>query len=717
MQAIQLAANGASVILAARGTGLPSIVWWGEDPGPLTGVELARLAKASLPPDAANGTDGGAALTMVPESWTGWSGAPGLEGHRGGAAWSPQWRVERIGAELVDGTRRGGVKIAANDPFAQLSLDLVVEMLPSGLARARATVTNLAAEPFALNSLNVAWPVPTKAGEILDLAGRWAKERVPQRRPFTVGTHLREGRHGRTGADAATVLVAGEEGFGFASGDVWALHVAFSGNHRVFAERASTGERLLAGGELLLPGEVTLNQEDSYTGPWVYAGFGHGLDDLASRFHAFVRSMPSGSSAPRPVIMNTWEAVYFDHNLATLKRLAEIGARIGVECFVLDDGWFRGRRDDRSGLGDWYVSDEIWGGGAFAEFAEHVKGLGMSLGLWFEPEMVNMNSDLARAHPDWLMRVEGRLPVEARHQQVLNIAIPEAYEYVRSRIACLVAEYGVTFIKWDHNRDLVDAGCTLTGHAGVHRQTTALYRLMDDLRGEYPGLMIESCASGGARIDLAIIERAGRVWASDCIDPHERQQIQRWTVQLLPPEWIGSHIGAEASHTTGRKADLSFRAATALFFHLGIEWDLAGADEAVLDELAGWIDLHKRLRPLLHSGATVRREYDHGTIWLHGVVAPDRSQGAYSLAYLERPVTWPPGNVCLPGLDDERVYLVEPLAVPGAAKTTGAGPDPSVYPPWWREGLRLTGRTLRIVGLQAPALAPDQAALIHAVGV
>src|SRR5674476_1640428 len=199
------------------------------------------------------------------------------------------------------------------------------------------------------------------------------------------------------------------------------------------------------------------------------------------------------------------------------------------------------------------------------------KALGMQFGLWFEPEMVNLDSDLARAHPDWVMATGGRTPVPSRHQQVLNLGIPACFEHIRAAILAILDEYGIDYIKWDHNRDLIDAGTQPGGRAGVHAQTEAVYRLMDEIRAAHPGLEIESCSSGGSRVDLGILERTDRVWVSDCIDPHDRQQMMRWTQQLIPPEYMGAHIASGVSHTTGRSHDFGFRAATALFGHLGIE--------------------------------------------------------------------------------------------------------------------------------------------------
>jgi alpha-galactosidase len=705
--AVKLAAAGTALVLALPADGLPLVLHWGADT--IGAAELAELERASRPPLAANGVDQGYRVSLVPEAWTGWTGTAGLSGHRDGRDWSPKFVPAGI---VVTASEQGGgrVEVTAVDEQVALGLWLDVEMLPSGLVRMRCRVTNAGETPYTLDALHLALPVPTRADVVMDLAGRWAKERVPQRRGFTVGAHLREGRHGRTGADAATLVTAGTPDLDFAGGEGWGMHVAFSGNHRMIAERAYSGERLLLGGELLLPGEIQLAPGQVYESPNVFASYGCGLDAIAARFHQYLRARTHHPRSPRPVVMNVWEAVYFDHDLAQLTRLADLAAAAGVERFVLDDGWFGSRRDDTSGLGDWVLSEQVWGGGRFDALVEHVKGHGMQFGLWFEPEMVNLDSELARTHPEWLLQVPGRLPVEARHQQVLDLTQPGAYRHVRDQIVTLVRQHGIDYLKWDHNRDLVDAGSARTGRAAVHEQTLAVYRLLDEIRRVCPGLEIESCSSGGARVDLEILEHTDRVWASDCIDAHERQQIQRWTTQLLPPELIGSHIGADRAHTTGRRLDLPFRAATALFGHFGVEWDLGEAGEEDRATLTEWIAYYKSVRALIHSGRTVRRSLEGGDLWLHGVVGPDRAEALYLLTVRERHVTWPPGAVRLPGLADDRRYRVFPDG-PGADRQT----DPRVYPSWWTDGLTLSGGVLGTAGIQMPALDPDQAVLVRVV--
>ncbi|WP_135849788.1 alpha-galactosidase [Serinibacter arcticus] len=687
---------------------MPRVLHWGSGLGRVGLDDLEAMAQTSVAPLATNGVDAGVLVGVLPESGSGWTGTPAIQGHRAGRGWSPRLRPVDVQVDAADG-QGGRVLVAGIDTEAGLEVTVEIEMLSSGLVRLRSSLTNEHPSDYVLNALLVSLPVPSRATEVLDLAGRWAKERVPQRRPFTVGAHVREGRHGRTGADAATVLTAGEAGFDFESGETWGVHVAFSGNHVVAAERAFSGERLLSGGELLLPGEVVLADGETYRGPWVYALHGHGLDTAAAVVHRHLRSRPHHPSSPRPVVMNVWEAVYFDHDLDTLLGLADLASSVGVERFVLDDGWFGARRDDTAGLGDWWFSPEVWGDGRIERLVSHVKGLGMEFGLWFEPEMVNPDSDLARSHPDWLLQVPGRLPVAARSQQVLNLAIAEASAHVRQQIVSVVHEIGVDFIKWDHNRDLVDAGSTVTGAAGVHAQTHAAYALIDEIRALCPGLEIESCSSGGARVDLEIIERTDRVWASDCIDAHERQTIQRWTAQLLPPELVGSHVGAGRAHTTGRQLDLDFRAATALFGHFGIEWDLASASEQERADLAEWVTTYKRHRHLIHTGSVVRRDLEDGAVMLIGAVAPERSEGLYSVAQLSRTVTWPLDRVRLPGLDPAASYQVTGVHPRGPRSEL----EDRIYPRWWWEGVRLPGAVLSEVGIHLPALDVDHACLVH----
>ncbi|QEW02746.1 alpha-galactosidase [Microbacterium lushaniae] len=708
-----------SVILEASDTalvvdvsgGVPRILHWGP-------------SFATVPDDAAflaslGDTQGGADLlevrkspSVLPEQSAGWMGTPGLEGHRNGTSFSSafelqSWRLD----DSRDGVR--SLVVDAEDPAAQLLLTTTIEMLPSGLIRVAARVTNTAQESdYCVDALRVVLPIPAEAVEILDFTGRHLRERTPQRHPFVAGTHLREGRRGRTGSDASILLAAGTPGFGFRSGEVWAVHTAWSGNHATFAELGLTGARVLGAGELLLPGEMILGPGASYSSPFVYGAYGEGLDRIAQAFHDHLRGRASHPASPRPVVLNTWEAVYFDQDLPSLTQLAELAARVGVERFVLDDGWFTHRRHDRAGLGDWQVARDVWPDG-LGPLVDVVRSLGMQFGLWFEPEMVNEDSDVARAHPEWILAPGERLPITGRSQQVLNLTIPEALDYILESMSSLIEEYSIDYIKWDHNRDLVEAGDRATGAPRVHAQTLATYALMDELHRRHPALEIESCSSGGGRVDLGVLERTQRVWASDCIDALERQQIQRWTGLLLPPELVGSHVGAPTAHTTHRTHSLAFRAATAVFGHFGIEWDLRDASPSELEELAAWVELYKSERHLIHTGTAVHSDYPDDAYWAHGYVSPDRDRALISFVALGTTAGVHPGRIRIPGLRDEAFYRIEPIELSASALTRVAGGPPS----WWSAPATVSGAVLRTIGLQGPMLYPEQALLFRLVAI
>jgi alpha-galactosidase len=707
---IHLSSGGVSVVLDARGDRMPRILHWGAALGELTDDDLAQLCLASVSPVVTSVPDVPVPVGMVPENSTGWPGLPGLSGHRNGHAWSALFALTELESSTgPDGTQC--VTMTGQDPSTRLSLRIELELAPSGLVRVRARVGNDGPAGYALDGLVLALPVPSEATELLDLTGRHLRERSPQRVPFAVGTRLRDGRRGRTGLDATLVMAAGRSGFSFADGEVWAVHVAWSGNHRTYAERIPDGRSVLGGGELLLPGEIRLGVGEKYQGPWLYAVHGFGLDAVSDRLHSYLRARPSHPSSPRAVVLNTWEAVYFDHSLGKLVALADAAAEVGAERYVLDDGWMRHRRNDRAGLGDWYPDEKVWPDG-LSPLVEHVHGLGLQFGLWVEPEMINPDSDLARAHPDWIMATGGRTPPAWRSQQVLDLTHPEAFAYLLERLSSLVGEYRIDYLKWDHNRDLVDAGHQPTGHPAVHEQTLATYALMDELRRRYPELEIESCSSGGGRIDLAVLERTDRVWGSDTNDALERQSIQRWTQLLLPPELIGTHVGPADAHTTGRKHDLSFRAGTALFGHFGIEWDIVSASPQERAELARWIVLYKEVRHLLHTGRVVRAEHPDPALWVHGVVAQDGAEALFALVTTATAVTSPPGRIRLPGLESDRSYRVVP-------QPPGDHPVGIIDPlgvPWLNaDGVTLPGQVLERVGLQAPELHPEQILLLRVV--
>jgi alpha-galactosidase len=712
-----LRGGGVALVLAQDGDGLPAVVHWGQDLADDAVADLVALRSGPVPHNA---LDDPWDLTVLPGPGDGWLGSPGLAAHRAGGSTAPRWRASLTGGG-------SGADVVAEAEATGLRAEVCYRLDAYGVLRVSVQVTSTAAADAPavdLAEVRTLLPLPARASEVLDLTGRWARERSPQRHPLTDGSFRRASRRGRTGHDAPLLLTAGTPGFGFRQGEVWAVHVAWSGNHEHLVERLPEGAGMhaavIGGGELLAPGEVRLGPGETYRTPDVVAVWSaDGLDGLTARLLRHQRAAADPrSSGPRPLVLNTWEAVYFETDLDHLRALADTAASIGVERFVLDDGWFGARRDDTRGLGDWHVSPDVWPDG-LGPLVDHVHGLGMEFGLWFEPEMVNLDSDLARSHPDWVLGPVAGPPRPSRHQHVVDLANPEAFEAVLGAVSGVIGEYGIDYVKWDHNRDLHEAVLTrdgVTDRPAVAAQTRATYRLLDELRRRHPRLEIESCSSGGARVDLGVLERTDRVWTSDCNDALERVQIQRWTGLLVPPERMGTHIGPGRAHTTHRELDLSLRMLVALGGHAGLEWDVTECTPQELDALRDWSRLYRELRGLLHSGDVIRSDHPDPALVVGGVVAADGSEAVLTVVQVATGRGTTPGLVPLPGLDPARRYRVRVRREAGLPATVQ-----TAMPPWFEaavgDGVEVAGATLTSVGLPLPVLAPAQGLLLHLVAV
>ena len=628
----------------------------------------------------------------------GWLGYPTISGHRNGKDWSTKFQVTKL-----DSTSHNFVATLL-DEVAQLEIKLSGALDSFGVLKLRSNLTNKGAD-YTLNELFYWLPLSDKATETLDFAGRWSNERNPQRKEIAIGRWVRDSHEGRTGHNYTIGQIALSPNTNFASGDAWAVSLAWSGDVQYCVEKNYEGVQSIGAAEVLLPGEVILKTGESYEAPEFFAWYSNaGLDGLANSLHSHLRARETHPKKPRPLTLNMWEAVYFDHNEEKIRQLVDIAAEIGVERVVLDDGWFGSRRDDRRGLGDWVVSKEVWPQGLGA-ITNYVIGKGMEFGLWFEGEMVNPDSDLYRNHPDWILNVAGRVPPAWRHELVLDLNNPAAYAHVLQQTSDILSTYKISYIKWDHNRVLIDAGTS--GFPGVQKQTKALYRLFAELKQRHPGLEIESCASGGARIDLGIIDLVDRFWTSDNNDALERQRMQRWSMQFIPPELLGTHIGSNPGHQTGRDLSLAFRAATALFGHAGLERDLTALSKSELAALKSWITLYKNQRALLHNGTMVRMDYPDQNHYLYGVVDKDKKAAIFSYVQLSPIVASHAPKLRFRGLKANATYKVKVISEAGETGFMAIS-----NPGWLVEGAKLSGDALQEVGLPAPILRPENALLI-----
>ena len=550
-------------------------------------------------------------------------------------------------------------------------------------------------------------PIPPHIDSITGFEGRWSNEFQRHTVPRFLGTYLRENRRGRTSHDTFPGVLLHTDVATEDDGDVYGLHLGWSGNHRLRVDEHSDGRAFVQVGELFYPGELFLGSGDSYRSPVLYAAYSDaGYGRLSRSFHRFVRENLTDArvtSTAKPVHFNTWEAVYFDMSPAVLEELVAAAADIGVERFVLDDGWFRKRNDDRAGLGDWYVDEDKFPDG-LGPLIETVQRSGMQFGLWVEPEMVNPDSDLYRAHPDWVLGTPPAPAVVSRHQYVLDLTRTEVVDYLFSRIDALLSEYDVAYLKWDMNRDLDQPG-DAAGRAATHAQTLAVYALLKRLREAHPRVEIESCASGGGRADFGILRYTDRIWTSDNNDPLDRLRIQRGFSTFFPAHVMGAHVGPRCCHITGRTTSMAFRAGVALFGDFGVEANLLEISEADRAELKAAIALHKKHRELLFGGDLHRLESSPQET-AFGVVAADKAEALFSYAVTDTAKHSTPGRLRFRGLDPDMLYAVN-VAWPLEPRTY----SPSILDVLDKQPV--SGAALMSAGMQLPVLDPQSVLIWH----
>ena len=359
----------------------------------------------------------------------------------------------------------------------------------------------------------------------------------------------------------------------------------------------------------------------------------NGMEKLSHNFHKVIREHVCRGKyklAERPVLINNWEATYFDFNEEKILKIAEQAASLGVDMLVLDDGWFGKRDDDCSGLGDWFVSEEKLNGG-LGKLAEKIKSLGMKFGLWFEPEMVSEDSDLYRSHPDWAIKIPSRDPVRSRYQLVLDMINPEVRDYLFGAISDILKNADISYIKWDMNRSICDwyTPCLSAENQGEmpHRYVLGLYELLERLTTAFPDVLFEGCSGGGGRFDAGMLYYCPQIWCSDDTDAFERTKIQYGTSFFYPVSAIGSHVSAVPNHQTGRITPIETRAVTAMAGSFGYELDLNTLSHDEKQEVKEQIVRFKKDGPLIHNGLYYRLSdslNDKYAMW--GFVSEDKKE-------------------------------------------------------------------------------------------
>jgi alpha-galactosidase len=692
-----LDAGGGSIVIEAVAQGAP--VWRH------CGL---RVAAGGVPPLAATRTpasfslDRDCPLTTAPVAAAGWFGPPVLALRRDGVALAVDWTQAQIVVE------DDVIRVVCRDDLAGIELVQTWRVDAGPGWRIGVELVNRGDTPIGLDWLtSVTVPLSTGADRVVSWRGRHNAELVELVEPLPGQGWVRESRRGISGHGGAPGVYVLGVGAGWHGGEVMAMQLCWSGDSRIAIERDDEGFHVLSAGAVLQPGEVVLAPGASWTAPdALLAISGEGRNGAMAAQHAMVRAMlrwPGGAMAPRKVHLNSWEACYFDHDADRILALARAAAAIGAERFVLDDGWFAGRADDRAGLGDW-VSDRVKYPQGLRPLAEAVRALGMEFGLWVEPEMVNPDSDLYRTHPDWALRHDGRTPLTARGQLVLDMRRVDVRDYLFDALDIILKSAPIGYLKWDHNRDLVPAG------GAAHVRGT--YDLLARLRAAHPAVEIESCAGGGGRSDAGIAPYVHRFWTSDTIDAVCRVAMQRGFVAFLPPETMGSHIGASPAHATGRGQSMAFRAAIASMGHFGVELDPDALDPADRAALAQWVGFAQGARGLAHHGKVRLGEGGDGLVWqAHG------SLDHGILLWVIRtapPQDRRPQPLALPFCAGESGVMVRLLGIAGGL-AGHAAPLPALWSPG-HAPVRFTGPWLARAGLPLPPLRAESVAIFHLAG-
>ena len=522
------------------------------------------------------------------------------------------------------------------------------------------------ADLFIERAYSLCLELPDSRYDLITLSGAWSREREMIRRPLTMGEQGVSSLKGATSLHASNMLFLARPETTEAQGEAIGAALVYSGNFKasVHVDSHRMSRVFLGINDVdfqwkLTPGE-TFHAPEAVT---VYSDAG--LDGMSKQFHRVcAEHLVRGkfAKAPRPILLNNWEATYFGFNEEKLLKIARTAADVGVELFVLDDGWFGHRDNDHTSLGDWYVDTNKLPNG-MKHLTDQVHAMGLKFGLWFEPEMISPKSNLYEKHPDWAIHIDGRVPVEQRQQLTLDLSREDVQDYVYECVASHLREDGIDYVKWDMNRNFSNIGSAKLPADQQkelpHRYMLGLYRVLEKLVNEFPDVLFESCSSGGGRFDMGMLHYMPQTWTSDNTDALCRCQIQYSTSLVFPPFAMGSHVSAVPNHQTGRITPIETRGNVAMSGCFGYELDLNTLSADDLDKVRQQIKRVKTLRNTLLYGDFHRllSPYEgNDTAWI--TVSKDKNEAVFMLTrVLAKSGTFPP-LVQLRGLDAAKTYTV-----------------------------------------------------------
>lgn len=561
---------------------------------------------------------------------------------------------------------RETLRLLLRDPAYPFQVTLCYRLTPEQDVIERwLELENRGDEAVAVESCNfAALHLPNGHQELTTASGAWAREFQIQRERLKPGLRLVESRALQTGHNSNPFFFVNRPGQAWEdNGVVYFGQLAYSGSWRLAFEQLPTGQIRVHGGYNPFDFGLSLAPDERHVTPAFICGVcREGWGGASRRLHAFLqeRVLPRSTnwSGLRPVLYNSWEAVQFAINFENQAALAKRAAAIGVELFCVDDGWFGSRVSDTAGLGDWFVREGAFPAG-LEPLVDEVERLGMRFGLWVEPEMVNPDSALYRAHPDWVLHFPGRPRTEARSQLILDLGRPEVVEYIYNVLDDLVGRYRVAFFKWDMNRYTAEPG-SVAGQEIWLRHVAGVYSIMDRLRRKHPGLEIQSCSGGGGRIDAGMMGRTDQVWVSDNTDAFDRLAIQEGFSLAYPARTMEAWVTDSPNEITQRPAPLALRFDVAMRGALGIGSNLNRLDEEELAEYAEYIRFYKRMRHVIQEGKLYRlqrlEEYGTSTILY---VTPGGREAVYSLAIRDFLTGKHLPQAALRGLNPRAFYSVQ----------------------------------------------------------
>ena len=565
------------------------------------------------------------------------------------------------------------------------------------------SVTNRNSEPIHLTKvMSASVDMDDEDYQMISLHGSWARERQIEYRPVAYGRQNAASFKGESSHQEHPFIALASKDIAQDYGKVYAFHFVYSGNFLAQVEKGQFDTVRVLMGIHPYGFDWKLDKDECFTAPEVVMTFSDtGLGTMTRNLHDLYRNHLIRSpykDRKRPILINNWEATYFDFNTEKLLDIAREAKKCVIEMLVMDDGWFGHRNDDSTSLGDWKVNEEKLPGG-LPYLVSEVNKIGLKFGIWFEPEMISPESDLYREHPDWAISIPGREATRSRNQLVLDLSNPEVVDYVYEAVASVLRSANIEYVKWDMNRQLTDLHSNYLpdDRQGelYHRYVLAVYELQERFTKEFPELLLENCSGGGARFDPGMLYYSPQIWCSDDTDAIERLKIQEGTALIYPLSAMGAHVSDCPNHTVSRVTPFETRGNVALCGTFGYELDITKIPESDRAQIPAQVAAYHKYNDLVRNGDYYRiASYSENKIYdCYGVVAKDKSEALITyVSVLNRP-NFHSRRICIPGLDAKKRYRVE-------------GTEQVFY-----------GDTLMNAGLIIPNLWGDfQSKLIHLVG-